>query len=258
MSEPGKTLEAKPAQVTVAERLNSQHDGISDALAGRIGVERFMRAAVTSFNVTPALQRCEWGSVLGALFVAAQLGLEVGGPRGLADLVPFGSQATLVVGYRGYAELFYRAGAQKVEWFVIREGDTFRQWSSGRAGKDYEWTPLDDDSTRPLIGAVAQVKLASGDFQFEYMDRTQIEARRPKNWERTPWGQWFDQMALKTVMRQLAKTVRTSTDDLAIAERNDGAVVTRVEGLPPRVEHLPLELSPTDRTHEEQAEDALA
>ncbi|MBK5238849.1 MAG: recombinase RecT, partial [Actinomycetales bacterium] len=222
MSELAKTMETKPATVTVADRLNSQQDGLSDALAGRIGVERFMRAAVTSFNVTPALQRCEWGSVLGALFVAAQLGLEVGGPRGLADIVPFGNQATLVVGYKGYIELFYRAGAIKVEGIVIREGDNFRQWSSGRDGKDYEWTPLNDDMKRPLVGVIAQVKLASGDFQFEHMTREQVEARRPKNWERTPWGQWFDQMALKTVMRQLAKTVRTSTDDLAIAERNDG------------------------------------
>lgn len=233
---------AAKAPMTVTDRLNTQSAGLSSALAGRIGVDRFMRSAVTSFNTTPKLQNCDWNSVLGALFVAAQLGLEVGGPRGLADLVPFGNKATLIIGYRGYAELFYRAGAQKVEWFVIREGDHFKKWSSGRSGKDYEWIPLDNDSSRELVGAVAQVELAGGSFQFEHMDKNEILARRPKNWQGTPWENWFDQMALKTVMRQLAKTVRTSTDDLAIAERHDGAVIINTDGgLPATVHHVPVE-----------------
>ncbi len=252
---------------TVEQWLGGQSEGIAAALGGRIGPDRFIRAAVTAFKTTPALQNCSGPSILGALFVAAQMGLEVGGPQALAHLVPYGKEAQLIVGYRGYVELFYRAGARKVEWFIVREGDTWRQWSSGRNGKDYEWVPLNDDSSRPMTGAVAQVRLASGDFQFEYMSRAQVEARRPKNSNKGPWADWFDEMALKTVMRQLAKTVRQSTDELAIAVNNDGAVITHVEGLPPQVERVPVEGdteddavepgfgSPLGRTEEEIAEE---
>lgn len=221
----------------IETQLVASTDGLSAALAGRIGTDRFIRAAVTVFKTTPALQRCSAPSILGGLFVAAQLGLEIGGPRGLAYLVPYGQEAQLIVGYRGYVELFYRAGAQKVEWFIVREGDTFRQWSSGRAGKDYEWQPLDDDTSRPLTGAVAQILSPSGAFQFEYMSRAQIDARKPRN-ARGPWSDWYEEMALKTVMRQLAKTARQSTDELALAAANDGAVITQVEGGPAKVEHV--------------------
>lgn len=242
MSNLSTAAETAVERRTVEESLFAQHSGISAALAGRIGTDRFIRAAVTSFKTTPALQNCSWPSVLGGLFVAAQLGLEVGGPQGLAYLVPYGKEASLIIGYRGYTELFYRAGARKVEWLIVREGDTFRQWSSGRGGKDYEWSPKDDDMSRELTGAIAQVMLASGEFQFEYMSREQIIARRPKNWERTPWRDWFDEMALKTVMRQLAKTVRQSTDELALASLNDGAIVREIgAGIPRQIEHVPVE-----------------
>jgi len=223
----------------IEHTLAVQSDGLEAALAGRIGADRFIRAAVTSFKTTPALQRCNLPSILGGLFVAAQLGLEVGGPRGLAYLVPYGQEAQLIVGYRGYVELFYRAGAQKVEWFIVRDGDTFRQWSSGRTGRDYEWTPLDDDSSRPMVGAVAQILSSAGVFQFEYMTKAQINERRPKRASSGPWADWYEEMALKTVMRQLAKTARQSTDELALAAANDGAVITQVEGKPSKVEHPP-------------------
>lgn len=229
---------------TVLDVLDEQRGGFEAALAGRIGVERFTRAAVTAFRTTPALANCDMRSVLGALFVAAQLGLEVGGPQAHVHLVPYGNQCQLLVGYRGYMELFYRGGARKAEWFIIREGDTLEVWSDSERGRQYKHVPADFDSDRPMIGAIAQVKNAAGDIQFEYMTVKQINERRPKNWERTPWKDWPEQMAVKTVMRQLAKTVRTSSDDLAIAVSHDDAVVEHVGGsLPAKVQHVEVEKS---------------
>jgi len=247
MSELAETIKTTPPRRTVESAIIQQTDGLAAALAGRIGTDRFVRAAVTAFKTTPALQNCSWESVLGGLFVAAQLGLEVGGPRALCDLVPYGKEATLVVGYRGYAELFYRAGASKVEWFIIREGDHFKKGANSRDGKFYEWDPQDNDSSREYIGAVAQVKLANGDIQFEHMTREEIEQRRPRNWERTPWKQWPEPMGLKTVLRSLAKTVRQSTDELALASNTDGAVITRIEGVEQSsVEHPPTVGAPNE------------
>lgn len=258
------TTVALPAQKAeaVIQQVTGAANGFAAALADRIGPDRFVRAAVTSIRTSPQLAQCEPLSILGGLFVAAQLALEVGGPRGLAYLVPYGREAQLIVGYRGYVELFYRAGARKVEWFIVRDGDTFRQWSTGRGGRDYEWTPLDDDSNRRPIGAVAQIQGAHGEFQFEHMTVDQINERRPKRATSGPWVDWYEEMALKTVMRQLAKTARQSTDDLAFAAANDGAVITQVEGGQARVVHpatsepeQPLSLDALERTPGELAEE---
>ncbi|WP_353809105.1 recombinase RecT [Agromyces sp. SYSU T00194] len=259
---------ALPQQDAVIQKVNAASNGFAAALADRIGADRFVRAAVTSIRTNRQLAQCDELSILGGLFVAAQLALEIGGPRGLAYLVPYGREAQLIVGYRGYVELFYRAGARKVEWFIVREGDEFRQWSTGSGGRDYQWTPLNTDTDRPLVGAVAQIQGAQGEFQFEYMSKAQINERRPKRATSGPWADWYEEMALKTVMRQLAKTARQSTDELALAASNDGAVITQVEGGPVRVVHPPTaepeqpvnldELDPLQATPEEEAERANA
>jgi recombination protein RecT len=234
-------IEKAGERPTVESLLQREREGLASALAERIGVDRFLRGAVTLYKTAPDLQQCDWTTVLGALFVAAQLGLEVGGPRGLAYVVPYKGKAQLIIGYRGYVDLFYKAGARKVEALVVREGDHFRQYSNGQIGRTYDWEPKDNDSKRSMVGVIGQVRLASGDFIFEYMTREQVDARRPAYATSGPWKDWYEEMALKTVMRQLAKTARQATDDLGIAIENDNAIITHHAGdIPATVTHVPV------------------
>lgn len=208
----------------VLAMVEQSKSGLAAALAERIGVDRFTRAAVTVLRQTPALRNCSPESVLGGLFVAAQLGLEVGGPLGYAHLVPYGREAQLIVGVRGFVELFYRAGATSVQAFIIREGDTITREtdSSGKVRIRFvDAEPLNTD--REPIGALAEVAFPNGGLIQELMSKKQILKRKPRN-ARGPWTDWEEEMWRKTVLRSCAKTARLSSDDLALAVEVDQTV----------------------------------
>lgn len=267
-SELARRTRTAAAKVSPVEaRIREEQDGLSQALSDRVGIDRFIRAAVTSFAQTPRLRECTPQSVLGALYVSAQLGLEVGGPRGLAYLVPFwnkdlvrsdggrgGFEAQLIVGYRGFVDLFYKAGAKSVQWFVIREGDLFRKGSDSVRGDWYVWEPASEDEERPLVGCVALVHTATGGIVWHHMTKAQILKRRPKKWEGTPWRTWPEEQSLKTVLRGLAKRVAMSTE-LAVASDADQSVQRRIEGLPEHdVLHVPVEGGAIEDLDREEAE----
>lgn len=235
-----KTRAAEMRREPLAAKLYEEGPAFSLALADRVGVDRFVLAAVTSFKTTPRLAECDWDTVMGGLYVAAQLGLEVGGPRGLAYLVPYGRTATLVLGYKGWVDLMYRAGARSVQWFLVREGDQFRIGSDAVHGMVYDWHPQDLDEKRDWNGAVAQVILANGGLVWDYMTKEQILARRPEKWSGTPWKSWPEEMALKTVLKHLAKRIPMSTE-LSLAVSSDDTVQRRLPGVEEHaVEHVPV------------------
>jgi len=211
----------------VIQQVQGAQSGLAAALADRIGVERFTRAAVTVLRTTPALRNCTPDSVLGGLFVAAQLGLEVGGPLGYAYLVPYGREAQLIVGVRGFVELFYRAGARSVRADIIREGDSVERSTDSSGRVLIRWTDADPmNPNRPAVGALATVILASGEPLQELMSKAQILKRKPRTSRSGPWNDWEDEMWKKTVLRQCAKTARLSSDDLALAIEVDQSITT--------------------------------
>lgn len=259
-------------QRDVLTMVEQSKSGLAAALADRIGVDRFTRAAVTVLRTTPALRNCTPESVLGGLFVAAQLGLEVGGPLGYAHIVPYGKEAQLIVGVRGFVELFYRAGATDVQAYIVREGDTATRATddTGRVRVHYiDSDPL--NTSRRAIGALAEVTFPDGGIVQELMSRDQILKRKPRTSRSGPWSDWEDEMWKKTVLRQCAKTARLSSDDLALAVEADQTI--SVDGkqrhVPVGAEpEAPLDLTalpqgavpgrddPLARTPEEIAEDA--
>lgn len=231
----------------IEDFVRSDEHALQLALADRIGVDRFIAAAVTTFRSSAKLGQTTPESRLGALYIAAQLGLEIGGPRGLVYVVPYGNQATLVVGYKGFVDLFYRAGARKIDWFVVRQGDHFRMMATADRGLVYEWAPAGGvpDEKQPWTGVVASVETKNGGTVWQYMTKAEVLARRPKPTP-DPWKKWEEQMALKTVLRQLAKRVPLSTE-LALAESADETIQKRVAGetSQPVALHLPVEGMPS-------------
>lgn len=242
---------------TIYDQVNGARAGLSAALADRIGPDRFVRAAVTVLRTTAALRQCTPESILGGLFVAAQLGLEVGGPLGYAYLVPYGREAQLIVGVRGFIELFYRAGAKSVRADIVREGDQLSRETDDTGRVLIRWTDADPlNPERQAVGALATVILATGEPLQEFMTRAQIEKRRPKTSRSGPWTEWTDEMWKKTVLRQCAKTARLSSDDLALAIDVDQTITTGTDANAKRryvvdreeetVVPIPGELDPAD------------
>jgi recombination protein RecT len=228
------------------EMVMASRQGLAAALADRIGVERFTRAAVTVLRTTPALRNCTPESVLGGLFVAAQLGLEIGGPLAYAHIVPYGREAQLIVGVRGFVELFYRAGARSVRADIIREGDQIERHTDESGRVLVRWVDADPlNPERPAIGALATVILASGESLQELMSKAQILKRKPRTSRSGPWSDWEDEMWKKTVLRQCAKTARLSSDDLALAIEVDQSITTGTDETARR-KHVPVGDDNTD------------
>src|SRR5690606_27068803 len=143
--------------------IRAQQKAIETQLAGAVDSGAFVRAAISEIKRSPELQNADAASVLGSIMLAAQLKLEIGPALGQFWLTPRkvdGQQTCLpIVGYQGFIELAYRTGrVEKVEAFLVRQGDEFRIAANSERGQFFDWVPVDLDEKREKVGVVAVVK----------------------------------------------------------------------------------------------------
>lgn len=156
---------AQPKEAkTVLDLLDRQRPEIEKLLHGVASSERFNRTVMTELRRTPKLYECDPLSVIGAVMLAAQLGLEPG-PLGHVYLVPFKRECQFVLGYKGMVDLAYRSGLVKdVGTGIVYEGDAF-EWRAGtRPFLDH--TPAGPPAEREWTHAYAVARLKSGGTVF--------------------------------------------------------------------------------------------
>lgn len=119
---------AKPTIGTMIQQLRPE---IQRALPAHLNGDRIARLALTCVRKEPKLAECTPESFAGALLTAAALGLEPG-VNGEAYLVPYKdkktqiSECTLIVGYQGFAKLFWQHPAAKhLDAQAVYEKDEF-------------------------------------------------------------------------------------------------------------------------------------
>ena len=133
-----------------------QRPEIEKALPPSVGVERFERIIRTEMRRNPRLFECDEHSVLGALMLVAQLGLEPG-PLGLAYLVPFRDGQTsvciLIVGYKGMIELAGRSErVAGIQASLVYEGDEWSGIRKTERGPKFEHIEGPPSSRGALVG----------------------------------------------------------------------------------------------------------
>lgn len=185
------------------------------------------------------------GAFLAALLEAARLGLEPGTEQ--FYLTPRKEKGVLqvqgIVGYQGYIELMYRAGAiSSVVAEAVRANDGF----SYRPGRDeipdheIDWDSTDRGDLR-LVYSYAVMK-GGGYSKVVVLNRAQINEIKAKaqgaNTEYSPWQTNPESMWLKSAVRQLRKWVPTSAE--YVREQMRAARDVAAEGTPaafgPRIE----------------------
>jgi recombination protein RecT len=226
---------AQKTQPTIRDLVQAQQPAIEAQLAGAINSTAFVRAALSEIAKSEQLQQASVSSVLGSLMLAAQLKLEIGSALGHFYLTPRKDHGTWtcvpIVGYQGYIELAYRSGrVAKIETFLVRDRDRFEYGANSERGRFFDWEPADYDDTRPWTGAVVTAQLVNGGIVWAYMPRDKVLARRPFNWERGPWKSHEEEMARKTMVRELAPYLPKSTE-LARAIEADEQKVEQVAGV---------------------------
>lgn len=213
---------------------------LSLALPEHMRAERLVRIATTNIRQVPQLAKCTPESFLGALFTAAQLGVEP--IAGRAYILPFfnskkkpdGSwhkvlEAQFVMGYRGLAELFYRhEKAVMLNWGVVKFNDEFKY----ELGTDafLKHVPAKDDRG-DTIGFYVIADLGKAK-PFHYMSLQECLEHAVKHsktydkktnefYENSPWSTNRDAMCLKTCLIQLCKVLPLSFEIQRAIEQDE-------------------------------------
>ncbi len=190
---------------------------IAKVLPKHIKSDHLLRVALTEIRKNPKLLECSSQSLLGALMLAAQLGLEPG-ILGHAYLIPYYNSKTrstevqFQIGYKGYIDLVRRSGElQTLDVHEVCRGDAF-EYEYGLTPKLMHRPALENRGEPYCYYAIA--KLKDGGFMFLVLSVQDVEKfrKRSKSPDYGPWVTDYDAMAKKTVIKQLAKYLPLSTE----------------------------------------------
>lgn len=201
---------ASPAN-TIAAYLKKMGPEIEKALPKHMDADRLGRIALTTIRTTPKLLECNVPSLMGAVMQAAQLGLEPG-LIGHCYIIPYGKEATFIIGYKGMIDLARRSGQiQNIYAHAVYENDDF-EYELGLEPKLVHKPATSSRGKIQYVYAVAHFK--DGGYQFEVMDMEEIEKRRKRSKasRNGPWVTDFEEMAKKTVIRHMWKYLPISVE----------------------------------------------
>lgn len=202
-------------EMTIQGLLVNYKSQIAMALPKHMNPERMSRIALTIIRKNPKLQECNPISLFGAIIQASQLGLEVGIH---AHLVPFFNGKTkqfevqMIPDYRGLMHLARNSGEiTSLTANVVYDGDLF-DYQFGT--ESYLHHKPGNGERGDILGAYAVAKYKTGDSQFDYMPREDINAirDRSKSKDSGPWVTDYVPMAMKTVMKRLCKYLPVSVE----------------------------------------------
>lgn len=200
---------------------------LSRALPEHMRPERLVRIALTCIRQNPDLSKCTPESFLGALFTAAQIGIEP--IAGRAYLLPFNNsrkkpdgswhtvkECQFILGYKGVAELFYRHEKTiNLAWGVVHEMDVF-EMQQGTAPFLHHNIDYKLADRGPVVGFWTVAHLTNGGSPFNYMTVNECIEHGKKHsktydkkkgvfYDNSPWIKDQEAMCLKTTLLQGAK-----------------------------------------------------
>ncbi len=211
--------EEKPK--TIFDIIQAGAKQFATALPKHINTDRFIRIAITTIRQNPKLAQCSQESLLGALMVSAQLGLEPG-TLGQCYLIPYGRECQFQIGYKGMIELLRRSGQLKdIYAYSVYENDDFEI----TYGLDRNLIHKPNLANKgDFLGCYCVAILKDDTRAFEYMTKEEIEAHAKKfskTFGNGPWKTDFEAMAHKTVVKKMLKWLPLSVEFLENIEKDD-------------------------------------
>jgi recombination protein RecT len=245
--------EALDPGTKVANYFAKLESRIAQVLPKHVSAQTLTRIAITEIRTNPKLLECSLVSLAGAVMKSAQLGLQLG-MLGHAYLVPYGTEASFILGYKGMIELARRSGAIKeIYAVVVRHGDEFEiEYGLNRQIKH---VPNLEESGE-LKGVYAVAHFTNGGYHFEYLPKIEIEKRRRRSKASAhgPWVTDYEEMAKKTVIRHIFDYLPVSVDILKAAAQDETTTKEIYED--GEIIDLPADYSYKDEPQQEQRTDA--
>lgn len=212
---------------------NTMRAEIAKQLPAGIDPDRFIRTVVTTVQMNPDLAYADRRSLLGSCMKAAQDGLMPDGREAVLNIystkqkvngrdewVPTVQYLPMVRGLlkvaRNSGEIasIDAAAVYEKDHFVFARGDDPR----------IEHIPyLGAEDPGQVIAAYMIVKLTNGEVHREVMSRRDIEkVREASKAKNGPgWSTWYDQFAIKSVIKRGTKLLPQSSDRLARVIEHD-------------------------------------
>lgn len=197
----------------VRSQMLAMREQIQMVLPAQVGVDRFMRVALTAIGQNPALLAADRRTLFAASLKCAQDGL-----------LPDGREAAFVVYDKSVQYMPMVAGVLKkvrnsgelasLTTNVVKHADTFRYWIDDAGDHITHEPAMLVEDRGPTVAVYAIAKTKDGGVYTEVMSRGQVEQVRAVSRAKNagPWRDWYDEMARKTVLRRLAKRLPMSTD----------------------------------------------
>jgi len=199
-------------------------------LPKHLTADRMARVACTAILKTPKLAQCRTESLLQALMLCSQAGLEPDGRN--AHLIPYGDIVQVIFDWKGLVALARRNGVQNIAADVVCENDTFEFFRDGD-GLKFKHV-INYRQPRGAMFAAFCIWKDGEQFDGEVMTKDEIDGirKRSKASGSGPWVTDYNEMAKKTVVRRSSKKWPL---DAEIAE---AALVDEVT--PPQVVNRPI------------------
>ena len=261
-----------------------------ESVIGKEHATAFISDVVACVQQTPALAKCTNKSILSAGLVAKSINLPLTPQLGYCYMVPYDNkkvvevdgrkqttyikEAQFQMGYKGYVQLALRSGSyRKLLATDVRKGEVVEQ----NPFDDY-WTmvaiPFEKRKEKndkgewmvPIIGYYAKYELNNGFVKDLYMSAEDMKAfaikyskaYRSDMDKHTTYSFWttkYEDMAKKTVLRQLLSKWGLLTPELQKAYECDMAVIDE-DGNPEYVDNKPDDTEPTVNPMGDVIEDA--
>ena len=249
---------AKKPKFSVAITTKAYQTVINNTLGDPERAKRFVAAIMSAVAVNPALQECDAGSILSGALLGESLNLSPSPQLGQFYLVPFNNKKTgvpvaqFILGYKGYLQLAMRSGqVKKINAVAIKQGELIK---FDPLNEDIEIKLIEDWNERentPTVGYYAFFELTNGFRKAIYWSKERmlshaneyspafsaaaykklLNGEIPKNeeWKYSSfWYKHFDDMALKTMFRQLiSKGGCPMSTEMIVAYEKDTAVIAQ-------------------------------
>lgn len=270
---------------------------INEVIGGK-GGQRFMTAILSAVTNSPELQECESMSILNCAFLGEALNLSPSPQLGQYYMVPHKKRdrngnvlaviAQFQLGYKGYIQLAIRSGYyKKINVLAIKEGE-LKHFDP--LNEVIEVEIIQDEREREqakTIGYYAMFEYLNGFQKAMYWSREKMQSHadqysqaysaeahqkilrgeipQKEMWKYSSfWYKNFDDMAYKTMLRQLISKWGIMSTELQMAMENDMAAI-RDDGTPEYIDNDTTPIEPaqapvyeaqsTEIPHEDNVED---
>lgn len=228
-------------------------------VVGAKNATRFISSVVSAVQTNPALAECTNKSILSAALLGEALNLSPSPQLGQFYMVPYKKKdkqgnvisvdAQFQMGAKGYKQLAMRTGQYlDIDVIYVRQGEYLgRDKFTGKQKFEF----IEDDSVReelPIVGYLAYFELLNGFRKQIYWTKEKMEKHadtysqafsldsykklldgkipQKEMWKYSSyWYKSFDDMAEKTMIRQLISKWGIMSIELETAYRNDMAVI---------------------------------